>query len=132
MRNVFLNRKFVVALALWAGFLGILPSNGFAFPSESLSVGSPSLREVHVNRILTVLSRPDAQVHLRLMGVGEDQIKGSLSKLDDSQLERIAQKADAVKAGGDGLGIVIAILIIVLLVVLITNLTGNKIVVKEA
>ena len=133
MRRYFLNRKFVLALALWAGFLGILPSSSFAFPSESLSLAvTSSAREAQVSHILSVLSRPEAQVHLRLMGVHQDQIEKSLSKLDDSQLQRIAEKADAVKVGGDGLGIIIALLVIVLLVVLIVNLTGKKIVVKEA
>ena len=133
MRVYLLDRKFVFTMALWAVFLGIVPSNGFAFPSESLAVVAPaSVREAQIHRILEVLSRPEAQVHLRLMGVHSSQIEKSLSKLDDSQLQRIAQKADAVKVGGDGLGIVIALLVIVLLVVLIVNLTDKKIVVKDA
>ena len=134
MRKFLLNREFIFALVFWSFVISMPASDAFAFPSESLSAGySASARDAQIDKIMNVLSRPEAQLHLRLMRINENQVKDALIKLDDSQLTQVAQKADIVKAGGDGaLGLVIAVLVIVLLIVLIVNLSNKKIEVKDA
>lgn len=133
MRRVVLNHKLVLAMALWMAVISIPPSNAFAYPSESLlAVGPASVREAQITQIMGVLSRPEAQLHLRLMGIGNGDVKDALSKLDDVQLAQLAQKSDAVKAGGDALGVVVAILVIVLLIVVIASLMDKRIKVEDA
>ncbi len=134
MRKFLLNRRLVLAMALWAVFLGVCPTNGFAFPTQSLASLAPSAaREYQINKIMDVLSRPEARLHLQLMKLNEQDVRSSLTKLDDSQLTQVAQRADAVKAAGDGaLGVIIALLIITLLVVLILRVSDKKVVVSKA
>ena len=132
MRRRLLNRKFVSVLVLWMTILSVAPLNVFAFPSQSLSVSQPaSLRDAEISRIMSVLSRPEAEIHLRMMGISQAQVKDALAKLDDAQLAQVADKTNTIKAGGDGLGIVIALLVIVLIVVLIVKLMNKKIEIKD-
>ena len=132
MRKRLLNCKCVSVLVLWMAILSMAPSNAFAFPSQSLSVLEPaSLRDAQINQIMSVLSRPEAQLHLRMMGMNQTQVKDALAKLDDAQLAQVADKANAVKAVGDGLGIVIVILVIVLLFVVIVKLMDKRIEIKD-
>ncbi len=133
MRKYLLNYKLVWMMALWTTFISIPPSNAFAFPSGSLStVGPVSLREAQIDKVMSVLSRPEAQLHMRLMQIDESQVRDSLTKLDNAELAQVAQRADTVKAGGDGvIGLVIALLVIVLLVMLIVNLSNKKIEIKD-
>ena len=127
-----LNRNFVSMLALWMTIISAVPSNAFAFPSQSLSALQPaSLRDVQISRIMDVLSRPEAQVRLHMMGIDPKKAKNAVSGLDDAQLAQLAGRAEAVQAGGDGLGLVIGILVVVLLVVLIINLMNKKIEIKD-
>lgn len=132
MRKFLLNRGFVGALAVWAAVISFNPSVGSAMPSESLStVQAVSVRQAQVEEIMQVLSMPQAQLHLRMMGLREADVREGLSKLDDAELAQVASRSETVKAGGDGLGIVIAVLVIVLLVIVILSLTDKKIEVKD-
>ena len=134
MRKQLLNKRFVWMMALWAAIISVPPSNAFAFPSGSLSVSSaPGVRDAQINKVMSILSRPDAQLHLRLMRIDEKEVRSALAKLDDAQLAQVARKADTVKAAGDGaLGVIIALLVITLLVVLIINLSNKRVVIKDA
>ena len=132
MRKYLLNRLFVFALAVWSAILSVPAPNAFAMPSPSLSLMAPaSVRDAQIAKIMTVLSAPQAQMHLRLSGINPNDLQGSLSKLGDAQLSQIADRADSVKAGGDGLGIIIAILVVVLLVVLIMKLADKQVIVRD-
>ncbi len=132
MRKYLLNCKLVWAVALWTAFVSIPPSSVHAFPSESLAILQPvSLREAQIDKVMSVLSRPEARLHMRLMRIDESQVRDSLAKLDDAELAQVAERADSVKAAGGALGIVIALLVIVLLVVLIMNISDKKIEIKD-
>ena len=134
MRKRLLSKQFVLMVALWTAIISVPPSNVFAFPSESLSmISADGVRDAQINKVMSVLSRPEAQLHLRLMRINDQQVRVALTKLDDAQLTQVAQKADSVKAAGDGaLGIVIALLVIALLVVLIVNLSNKRVEIKDA
>lgn len=133
MRKFILDPKLVWTMTLWAALISVRPSAAFAFPTESLQTVQPvSLREAQIDKIMSLLSRPEARLHLGLMRINESQVRDSLTKLDDAELAQVSQRADAVKAAGDGaLGIVIAVLVIVLLIVLIMNLSNKKIEIKD-
>lgn len=132
MRNYLLNRRFVLAMAVWILCLSALPSNAAALPSESLTVVElGSMREAQMLRILQVLSHPQAKLHLLTAGIGEKDVRDALAKLDDVELAALSQKAEAVKAGGDALGVLAGVLAIVLLVMLIFYLMEKQIIVKD-
>ncbi|MBI4432476.1 MAG: PA2779 family protein [Candidatus Omnitrophica bacterium] len=132
MRKLFLNKPLVLAVAFWSLILGIAPSNSFAMPTDSAAYFSPQTsRQMTIDKIMTVFSRPEARAHLMLMGLNQEELRQKLSGLDDRQLTEVAGQADAARAGGDGLGVVIAILVIALLVILIVKLADKTVVVKD-
>src|SRR3989338_5916535 len=128
MRKFLLNRKFVLALAVWTMLISIPPSNAFAMPSASVTAfDSASLRQAQMNKIMSELSRPEARAHLMLMGISQNELKEKLAQLDDTQLAGVANKADAVKVAGDaGLGIIITLLVIAILAIIFVRLANNK------
>ena len=135
MRRRLLNPKFVIVMAVWMTALSFPPSGAWAMPSGSVSALSfvqiSQVRQAQIDSILAVLSRPEARAHLALMRIDEARLKDDLSKLSDQDLKAVAQKAEAVKAGGDALGLVIVLVVIALLVILIIKLAVKTVVVKD-
>lgn len=131
MRKFLLNRPFVLAMAFLALFVSLPPSKALAMPSASVSTFNVAARQAQIDQIMSVLSRPEARAHLVLMGIRQEDLKARLSQLDDRQLAMVADKADAVKAGGDALGIVVVVLVIAILVVLLMKLSDKTIEVKK-
>jgi hypothetical protein len=120
MKKYMKNLKFVLFLSLCVTFVNV-PLDSLALPSDSVStLEGSSVREVQIEKIMSVLESPGAQIHLLAMGISKSQLREQLSQLDDAQLALVSQKADQVKAAGDsGVGIVIGVLLIVLLVIVI-------------
>ena len=131
MTRWLLSRKLVGVVAAWALWISVSPGRAFALPSESVSAfQAGSCREAQIEKIMSVLSRPEAQVHLRTAGIDPTGLRGQLAKLDDAQLATVAEKADAVKAGGF-LGLIIALLVIAILVVILIYLLNKDIEIKD-
>jgi hypothetical protein len=119
MKRCIKDLKLILFLSLCVTFVNV-PPDALAIPSESVSnFEAASTREAQIENIMSVLDRPEAQVHLMTMGLTKSELRGQLSQLDDSQLALVSEKADQVKAAGDGAGIVVFILVVILLVVLI-------------
>ena len=132
IRKYLLNRKFVFTLALWMAFLSVPPSNAFAMPSDSVAgFNAAAARQAEIEKIMAVLSRPEARAHLVLMGVKPNELRDRLGRLDDEQLASVASRAEEVKVGGDALGVVVALLVIAILVVLLIKLSDKTIEVKD-
>jgi hypothetical protein len=121
MRKYLLNHELVLFIVICTFFLSIQSSKGLALQSESvLSFEGESAREAQIEKIMSVLDRPEAQLHLIAMGISKSQLREQLSQLDDTQLALVSERADAVKAAGDEVvGAVLIILLIVFLVILI-------------
>jgi hypothetical protein len=124
MKKILLNRYFVLFVSIATFLFNAAPPNVLAMPSESVTVfDRESARQAQIEKIMSVLEKPEARAHLAAMGMNKAEMRDSLSKLDDAQLARVSDQADQVKAAGDaGLGIVIGILLIILLVVVIMRL----------
>jgi hypothetical protein len=120
MKGYIKDLKLVLFLSLCVTFVNV-PLDSLALPSDSVStLEGSSVREVQIEKIMSVLESPGAQIHLLAMGISKSQLREQLSQLDDAQLALVSQKADQVKAAGDsGVGIVIGVLLIVLLVIVI-------------
>ncbi len=89
-----------------------------------------AIREAQIEKIMTVLSHPKAQLNLRMAGISQTQLREGLSKLDDAQLTMVAQKADSVKAGGI-LGVIIALLVIAILVIIVIMLMDKEVKIED-
>lgn len=108
--------------------LGVAPrvDAGFA-PSQALSGAD---RATDLENIRFALENKLVAQRLKDLGFSESEIYSRLSRMDDSEVHGLAQKLDDIRAGGNGLGIVIALLVIAILVVLLLQLTGHRVVIK--
>ncbi len=117
-----LNPKIVSVMAVWAVLIGLFSSRAAAMPTDSLAVSAAaSTREAQIEKIVSVLSRPEAQIHLRAAGIRQPELRVRLSKLNDSQLTILAQRADTLKAAGE-LGLLIFALVVAILIVIFVML----------
>ena len=103
-----------------AGMVGTLTSQGAS--SES--------RQEEMSRIQQALETEIVKEKLKAYGLTPGEIEQKMQSLSDEQIHMLAQASDQVLAGGDALGVVIAILVIILLVILILKLTDKSIVIK--
>jgi diacylglycerol kinase len=118
MRKYLLNHEFVLFVSVCTFFLSIQSSKGIALPSESVFVLDREIsREAQIEKIMSVLDRPEARTHLMVMGIGKSQLRDQLSRLDEAQLALASEKADAVKAAGNGAEAAVIIILFVVFII---------------
>ncbi len=88
------------------------------------------VRGAEIDKVQKVLEMQIVTDKLQAYGLSADEVRVKLQSMSDEQLHLMAQASDRVLAGGDGLGVVIALLVIVILVILIMKLMDKKIIVK--
>jgi len=71
------------------------------------------------------LAREDVRAALAAQGLDPEEAQARMASLSDGEVRQIAGQLDQLPAGGDGLGIIIAVLVIVLLVILILKVAGK-------
>ena len=104
-----------------AGLVGSVPS------SQEMT---RDLRGEEINKVQKALETKILADKLKDYGLSPDEVNAKLQNMSDRQIHVLAQASDKVLAGGDGLGVVIALLVIVLLVLLILKLMDKKVVIK--
>lgn len=120
-----------LSMATYFVFLMTFPAVAGLIPSIPSSVEIAGKgREAEINKVQKVLEMQIVIDKLQAYGLSPEEVKAKLQNMSDDQLHVMAQASDKLLAGGDGLGIIIAILIIVLLVIVIMKLMDKKIVIK--
>jgi hypothetical protein len=76
-------------------------------------------------RVMQYLAREDVRAALAAQGLDPEEAQARIASLTDAELRQMADQMDRLPAGGDGLGVVIAVLLIVLLVILILKVAGK-------
>jgi hypothetical protein len=99
------------------------------------SISSPELQESgtragDIDKIQLALENEIVQAKLSAYGLTQEEIQSKLQEMTDNQVSLLAQASDDVLAGGDGVGLVIAILVVVLLVIVIIKLMNKSIVIR--
>lgn len=112
----------VVSMAL----ISIVPQVDAAFISSDESF-SYNMRQQDTATIKKVLEQKLVKQRLKALGYSEDEVKARLDKLSDNELHRFATQLDALAAGGDVLGVLVAILVIVGIIALILFITGKRV-----
>jgi hypothetical protein len=115
---------YIVFLMSFPAAAGLIPS----IPSSVEMTGRD--REAEINKVQKVLEMQIVVEKLRAYGLSAEDIKAKLQGMSDEQLHVMAQASDRVLAGGDGLGVVIAILVIAILIVVLLKLMDKKIIIK--
>lgn len=120
-----------LSMATYFVFLITFPATAGLIPSIPSSVEMAGKgREAEINKVQKVLEMQIVIDKLQAYGLSPDEVKAKLQSMSDDQLHVMAQASDKILAGGDGLGLIIAILIVVILVIIIMKLTDKKIIIK--
>ncbi len=119
-----------LTIALYLAGLMVSPAVAGMVGSVTSQGASAETRQDEMSRIQRALETEIVKEKLKAYGLTPGEIEQKLQGLSDAQIHMLAQASDQVLAGGDGLGVVIAILVIVLLVILILKLSDKSIVIK--
>lgn len=121
---------YLVIATVVLGLLSVFPaSEGWAMFLSSNQTSS--VRQEDLSKIQTVLE--SKMIHQRLadLGLSHEEITSRLAQLSDQEVHQVASQLDSLHAGGDALGVVIALLVIAILVVILLQLTGHKVVITK-
>ncbi len=126
-------KKIAVVLASWTLFYNASPALAALAPSKaptSILLSSNTKRQEYIKQIQKALENKIVAQKLKEYGMSPEEVKQKLNTMNNEQLKLLANSSKKLQAGGDGLGLVIAVLVIVLLVVLILRLTGREVVIR--
>jgi hypothetical protein len=108
----------VIASLLIVSLTGIgLPLPAHAGMVATDSVVAPADRD----RIASFLDREDVRFQLQAQGVNPADVKARVAALTDEEVAQLAQRIDALPAGGAD---VLGVILIVFLVLLLTDILG--------
>ena len=125
-KNDLLLRRIAIMLVVSMALISIVPQVDAAFISSDESF-SYNMRQQDTTTIKKVLEQKLVKQRLKVLGYSEDEVKDRLDKLSDNELHRFATQLDVLAAGGDVLGVLVAILVIVGIIALILFITGKRI-----
>ncbi len=126
--DIMRNKRFIrivasaLVLVLSVVSLSVQRARADLIPTEvSLSGGGDTTPRVFVD---SLLDRQDVAVALRSYGVSPADVKTRLAVLSDEEVLQISKELANKRAGGDGLGAVIAAVIFIFVLLLITDIIG--------
>ena len=128
-KNDLLLRRIAIMLVVSMALISIVPQVEAAFISSDESF-SYNMRQQDTATIKKVIEQKLVKQRLKALGYSEDEVKARLDKLSDNELHRFATQLDALTAGGDALGVLVAILVIVAIIALILFITGKRVVIQ--
>ena len=119
MKRKRMSVKMMACYLIAALFIMGIAERSFAgySPSEMIRL-TPEERVADMTKVRQALETKMVSQKLTQLGFSSEEVKARLGQLSDSQLHKLAMKADEIRVGGDGLGVVIAVLVIAILVVL--------------
>lgn len=127
--NDLLMRRIAILLVVSVAFISFVPRVQAAFVPSDESFAS-SMRQQDIATVKKILEQKLVQQRLKTLGFSGDEVKARLDKLSDDELHRFATQLDTLAAGGDGLGVLVAILVIVGIIALILFITGKRVVIQ--
>ena len=128
-KNDLLLRRIAIMLVVSMALISIVPQVEASFISSDESF-SYNMRQQDTATIKKVLEQKLVKQRLKVLGYSEDEVKARLDKLSDNELHRFATQLDTLTAGGDALGVLLAILVIVGIIALILFITGKRVVIQ--
>jgi len=79
-------------------------------------------REKGLRRVKRMLDQKAVRGRLARMGMSREEIERRLEKLDDAEVERLAERLEDLGAGRGSLGVVVGVLVVATLILLIIYL----------
>ena len=111
------NNRFIAGLLVAALLTAGLPRPVLAGTIATDQVVAADARD----RIAQALSRAELRARLEAHGVDPAEVQARVNALTDDEAAQLAERIDALPAGGDG---IIGALVFVFLVLLITDIVG--------
>lgn len=114
-----LRPRFVALALALALALGVLPAGAEASMVGSLPAGSRDLtpRQAREARVLRLLAEARVADALRSVGLTAQQVRARLDRLDDQQLDELAQRLETIQSGQGGAYFLVGVAVALLLVV---------------
>lgn len=111
------KNRFMAALLIAALSVGAMP-----LPAQAGLVPTSAMTAVEArSRVADALARADVRGRLESYGVDRAQVQARVDALTDDEVTQLAERLDALPAGGDG---IVGAILIVFLVLLITDIVG--------
>ncbi len=122
-------RKLAIALATWTMFYNVSPAMA-SFVSSKPPIEINSNKSQYIKEIQKALENKVVAEKLKEYGMNPKEVKEKLKSMNEEQLKLLANASKKLNAGGDALGLAIAVLVIVLLVVFILRLAGKEVIIR--
>jgi hypothetical protein len=110
--------------------IGIVPKVDAGFVPSEIIADAQTSRDLDVAKVQNIIETKMVRDRLEKLGFTPEEIRSRLDLLSDQQVHQLALQLDDIKAGGDALGVIIALLVIGVLVVLLLQLTGHRVFVR--
>ncbi|ADC89151.1 conserved hypothetical protein [Thermocrinis albus DSM 14484] len=130
MMKFFRNRLLILGVAGWFLAFNTAPALAGLVESKPANQQLESSREENIRTIQRALESKIVQEKLKAYGLTKEEVEKKLKEMDDQQIHMLAQASQKVLAGGDGLGVVIAVLVIAILVVILLKLLNKEIIIR--
>lgn len=121
-----LMRRTAMLMVAVMALLAFAPRVEAGFVPTGLSLAS-AVRAQDLAAVQKALEHKAVTERLAALGYSDQEIGGKLALLSDDELHGLAAQLDALGAGGDAIGILLALVIIALLVVLILKIEDKTI-----
>ncbi len=123
-----LMRRTAVLLIAVMSLLAFVPRVEAGFVPTGLSSAAVHASDLAV--VSQALEHKAVTERLAALGYTRAEISSRLALLSDDEMHRLAGQLDALGAGGDAVGVVLALVIIALLVVLILKIEDKTITIR--
>jgi len=126
-KKIFEQKHVYIFMFTLGLFLGCLPINAFALPVSSSAKVITAAYRADQAAVSAFLEKEVVVERLAKLGLSADEIKASLSTMDEHQLHQMAQKVETLDKAGSGVGIAVILLVIVLIAILFLYMTDRKV-----
>jgi len=124
------NRALLLGVAGSFFLLNSAPALAGLVESKPASEVLISKREEDLQKVQRALESKLVQEKLKAYGLTKEEIEKKLSELNDEQIHTLAKASDKVLAGGDALGVAIAVVVLLILIVILLKLLNKEIIIR--
>jgi predicted PurR-regulated permease PerM len=125
------NRTLATFVTVYMVFFMTSPAFAALIPSMGSNGNTAShTLQKDINTIQQALETKMVQEKLNAYGLTATEVAAKLPSMTPDQIHTLATASNDVLAGGDGLGVIIALLVIIILVIIIMKLLNHDIIIK--
>jgi hypothetical protein len=114
-----------------AGFVALVffLFSGVVVPAQATMIGTAEILSTQDDaqarqKVCQFLEREDVVHHLEAWGVNADEAQSRVDTMTHEEIRMLAAKIDQMPAGGDALGLIVAVSIIAFVTLVITDIIG--------